>query len=80
MFKYLYYFSIREVPNDLKMSVIDRWPTHPLLARTFANIIQKELAYFPENKRKDVVILFSAHSLPLKVYYTLLSSQFYMYD
>ncbi|GLV37405.1 Ferrochelatase [Carabus blaptoides fortunei] len=59
-------FKNKKLPNDLKMSVIDRWPTHPLFARTFAKIIQKELDCFPEDKRDDVVILFSAHSLPLK--------------
>lgn len=49
-----------------KWSIIDRWGTHPLLAKTFADNIQKELDKFPAEKRKDVVLLFSAHSLPLK--------------
>jgi len=45
-------------------SVIDRWPTHPLLIKTFAENIKKELATFPEEKRGKVVLLFSAHSVP----------------
>lgn len=33
----------------------------------FTDHIQKELNMFPPDKRKDVVILFSAHSLPMSV-------------
>lgn len=33
----------------------------------FTDHIQKELNLFPPDKRKDVVILFSAHSLPMSV-------------
>jgi len=46
------------------MSVIDRWPTHPLLVKTFAQNIKKELLTFPEDIRSKVVLLFSAHSVP----------------
>uniref|UniRef100_A0A1I8JVS6 Ferrochelatase n=1 Tax=Anopheles quadriannulatus TaxID=34691 RepID=A0A1I8JVS6_ANOQN len=49
-----------------RWSLIDRWGTHPLLAKTFADNIRKELDKFPAEKRKDVVLLFSAHSLPLR--------------
>lgn len=49
------------------MSIIDRWATHPLLIKTIGSRISDELKKFPESDRKDVVILFSAHSLPLKV-------------
>lgn len=52
--------------SNAKWSIIDRWGTHPLLARTFADNIRKELEKFPAEKRKDVIILFSAHSLPLR--------------
>ncbi|KAF6021345.1 FECH [Bugula neritina] len=48
-------------------SVIDRWPTHPGLVKAFAQVIEEELAKFPDEVRDDVVILFSAHSLPMKV-------------
>lgn len=36
-------------------------------AQCFADHITNELLKFPEEKRDDVVILFSAHSLPLAV-------------
>jgi len=48
-------------------SVIDRWSSHPLLVKVFADRIRTELAKFPKDVEKDAVILFSAHSLPLKV-------------
>ncbi|XP_063815711.1 ferrochelatase, mitochondrial isoform X1 [Pseudophryne corroboree] len=63
---YRYYKSKGAKPN-MKWSVIDRWPTHPLLIQCFADHIQKELSMFPVEKRGDVVILFSAHSLPMAV-------------
>lgn len=56
----------REFPKSIKLSVIDRWPTHPLLAKTFADLISQELNKLSEDKRKEAIILFSAHSLPLQ--------------
>ena len=35
--------------------------------KTFADNIKVELEQFPEDVRNDVVILFSAHSLPMSV-------------
>ncbi|XP_014219770.1 ferrochelatase, mitochondrial isoform X2 [Copidosoma floridanum] len=60
------FYKNRKFPENTKWSVIDRWSTHPLLIKTFAERIKDELEYFPENIRKNVIILFSAHSLPLK--------------
>lgn len=50
----------------MKWSIIDRWATHPLLIKTVAERVKEQLNQFPEDVRKDVMILFSAHSLPLK--------------
>lgn len=58
---------LRNIPKQIKWSIVDRWATHPLLIKTFAENIRKELAEFPTDKRNDVILLFSAHSLPLKV-------------
>ena len=38
-----------------------------VVKQAFAEVIRDELAKFPEAVRDDVVILFSAHSLPMKV-------------
>ncbi|CAH0059619.1 unnamed protein product [Clonostachys solani] len=55
--------------NDgtINWSVIDRWPAHHGLVEAFAQNIEAKLAEYPEERRKDVVLLFSAHSLPMSV-------------
>ena len=55
--------------NDgtISWSVIDRWPVHPGLSDAIAQNVEAQLASYPEEKRKDVVLLFSAHSLPMSV-------------
>ncbi|XP_065167752.1 ferrochelatase, mitochondrial [Atheta coriaria] len=60
------FYKKRDLPKDLKLSVIDRWATHPLLVKTFADLIRKELDKLPADLKQDAIILFSAHSLPLK--------------
>ncbi|TRY69533.1 hypothetical protein TCAL_12886 [Tigriopus californicus] len=60
----IYQHYAKGSPSKLNWSVIDRWSTHPKLIRTFAENVKKELATFPEEKRNEVVILFSAHSIP----------------
>lgn len=51
----------------IQWSVIDRWPTHPGLVEAFAQNIEAQLKTYPEEKRDKVVLLFSAHSLPMSV-------------
>ncbi|KAJ5381826.1 Ferrochelatase [Penicillium cataractarum] len=51
----------------IEWSVIDRWPTHSGLVEAFAQNIEAQLKTYPEEKRKEVVLLFSAHSLPMDV-------------
>lgn len=53
--------------GTVQWSVIDRWPTHPGLIEAIAQNIEKSLLTYPEEKRDDAVILFSAHSLPMSV-------------
>ncbi|KAI9696442.1 MAG: ferrochelatase hem15 [Candelina mexicana] len=56
-----------DATGTIKWSVIDRWPVHPGLIEAFAQNIEAQLATYPEEKKKDVVLLFSAHSLPMSV-------------
>ncbi|EON68347.1 ferrochelatase [Coniosporium apollinis CBS 100218] len=51
----------------IQWSVIDRWPTHAGLVEAFAQNIEKTLATYPAERRDKVVLLFSAHSLPMSV-------------
>ncbi|KID90781.1 ferrochelatase precursor [Metarhizium guizhouense ARSEF 977] len=53
--------------GTITWSVIDRWPAHSGLVEAFAQNIEAKLAEYPESRRKDVVLLFSAHSLPMSV-------------
>ncbi|KAI0728167.1 ferrochelatase [Fomitopsis betulina] len=53
--------------GDVEWSVIDRWGTHPGFVEAVAQNIERALAKFPEETRSDVVLLFSAHSLPMSV-------------
>ena len=53
--------------NDFQWSVIDRWPTHPGFIRAMAKMVVDGLTQFPEEERDDVLLLFSAHSLPLNI-------------
>ncbi|CAF0851567.1 unnamed protein product [Brachionus calyciflorus] len=63
---YRYYKGLNKTPA-MKWTTIDRWATHPGLIEAFAQNIKKELEKFPEGVRDDVVIMFSAHSLPMTV-------------
>ncbi|KAF8070131.1 hypothetical protein FPV67DRAFT_1412905 [Lyophyllum atratum] len=53
--------------GDVEWSVIDRWGTHPGFIEAVAQNIEAALAKFPASTRKDTVLLFSAHSLPMSV-------------
>lgn len=53
--------------NEIKWSVIDRWNTHPGFVKAVAGKINQKLAEYPPEERDNVVLLFSAHSLPMSV-------------
>lgn len=63
----LKFYLNRKLPSNMIWSTIDRWPTHPYLVKAFAETILEEIAKFPPEDQNDVIILFSAHSLPMKV-------------
>ena len=58
------HYSQSSSQRNLKWSVVDRWPTNKNLIKPFAQNIQNVLETFEESKRKDVVLLFSAHGIP----------------
>lgn len=53
--------------NDFAWSVIDRWPTHPGFVDAMTRSVLAGLEQFPAEERDKVLLLFSAHSLPLDV-------------
>jgi ferrochelatase len=63
------YKSLRTIDpmNEMKFSVVDRWGTDQGLVDTFVAHISRSLAEYTPEERKDVMLLFSAHSLPMSV-------------
>lgn len=61
--------KIKELDPErtITWSTIDRWPTNEGLTSAFAENIKKKLLEFPEDIRHKVVLMFSAHSLPMDV-------------
>lgn len=59
------YYENRGHPTNMIWSTIDRWPTNDGLIASFSEVIKEELDLFPAEVKEDVVILFSAHSLPM---------------
>ena len=56
-----------ESVHDIEWSVVDRWATHPGLIAAISENILKALAEFPLSVQPSVVLLFSAHSLPMEI-------------
>lgn len=52
--------------RNIRWTLIDRWPLNEGLVESISDSIQVEMAKLPADSSK-AVILFSAHSLPLKV-------------
>lgn len=53
--------------KEFQWSILDRWPTHPGFIEAAASSVRAGLEHFPAEERSQVLLLFSAHSLPLKV-------------
>jgi ferrochelatase len=53
--------------DAFEWSIVDRWPVHPGFIQAMAETVRDGLDLFEQSDRKKVVILFSAHSLPLSV-------------
>ena len=53
--------------RTFRWSVIDRWPVHPGFIDAMAAKVSEGLQQFVPEDREDVLLLFSAHSLPLSV-------------
>ena len=50
-----------------KWSVLDRWPLHDGFLNAVKKRVEMGLEQFEERDRKNVVVVFTAHSLPMKV-------------
>ena len=53
--------------REFEWSVIDRWPVHEGFVAAMAEVVAEGLRQFDADERAEVLLLFSAHSLPLSV-------------
>jgi protoporphyrin/coproporphyrin ferrochelatase len=53
--------------DAFEWSIIDRWPVHPGFIEAMTDTVRDGLEQFEPSQRERVLILFSAHSLPLGV-------------
>ena len=53
--------------DAFEWSVIDRWPTHPGFIDAMTETVRQGLSEFEPADRDDALLLFSAHSLPLRI-------------
>jgi ferrochelatase len=53
--------------HAFRWSVIDRWPVHPGFIAAMAETVREGLEQFAPEERDRVLLLFSAHSLPLHI-------------
>lgn len=53
--------------QEFEWSVIDRWPTQPTFIEAMAKAVREGLEQFTAEEQDDVLLLFSAHSLPLSI-------------
>ena len=56
-----------DMGDAFKWSLIDRWNTHPGYIAAVAKRVRLGLEQFAPEDRDRVVIMFSAHSVPMKV-------------
>ncbi len=56
-----------DLADRFQWSVLDRWPAHPGFADAMAETVRQGLAKFAPEDQDDVLLVFSAHSLPLDV-------------
>ncbi|HEX2250206.1 MAG TPA: ferrochelatase [Gemmatimonadales bacterium] len=53
--------------DAFQWSIVDRWPVHPGFIEAMTETVREGLDQFAPGDREKVLILFSAHSLPLAV-------------
>lgn len=59
--------SRQKLAQRFKWSVIDRWPVQKTFIKAMTESVRAGLLQYPAEERDDVLLLFSAHSLPLSV-------------
>ena len=64
-FRYVQTLAMRrDLPEKIEIFRIEDWYKNPVYIDAITDTITDALAFFPENERADVHIIYSAHSLP----------------
>ena len=58
-----------DMKEDFQWSLIDRWNTHPGYISAVVNRVKIGLEQYAPEDRDNVIIMFSAHSVPMKTVY-----------
>lgn len=53
--------------SPIELRMIDRWHDRPEFIDMMATLVREGLAQFPADRRDDVTVVFTAHSLPEKI-------------
>lgn len=56
-----------KLENPFEIPYIKCWHHNPLFRRMMAGLVREGLAQFPEDRRRNVTVVFSAHSLPERI-------------
>src|SRR5918911_5659556 len=62
-----YYKRVEEANAPVAIAPIERWHLLPGYLDALAQRVRSALANFPSERRRDVTVLFTAHSLPQRI-------------
>lgn len=57
----------QELGEPIAFTYVDTWHPHPLFVALLGDRVEQALARFPAERRTEVPVIFSAHSLPVSV-------------
>lgn len=59
--------AVTALGGAMSVTFVDHWHLHPLFTQLVATRVTEALAHWPASQRGQVVTLFSAHSLPVRI-------------
>jgi ferrochelatase len=59
--------ALSTLPEPMTIDLIESWHRQPEFVAMMADLVRAGLAKFPESERGNVRVVFSAHSLPLRI-------------
>ena len=59
--------AVERFAPGASVAEVGSWPTHPLFVRAHAELIEQEIARFPDARPEAVHLLYSAHSIPKRL-------------